>query len=68
MTWMSEVEVSSQEEIANPRDVKVFAAEKHGLPADFVPFRALCAVLSSPLVFAPIRTIVWGPLQWQASV
>ena len=61
---MAEMEVSPQEEMANPQCMKVFAVEKHRLPKDFVYFRALCGVQSSPLVFAPNRSIVWGPLQW----
>ena len=54
--------------MANPQDLKVFAVERHGLPEDFMFFRALCGVQSSPLVFAPSHAIVWGPLQWQAPV
>ena len=53
-----------QEEKANPQGMKVFAVDRLGLPQDFVYFRALCGVQSSPLVFAPILPIVWGPLQW----
>ena len=60
---MAEMEVSPQEEMANPRGIKVFAVEKHGLPEDFVYFPALCEVQSSPLVLVPNRPIVWGPLQ-----
>ena len=60
---MAEMEISSQEEMANPQGMKMFAVEKHGLPQDFVYFRALCGVQSSPLVLAPNRPIVWGPLQ-----
>ena len=62
------MEVSSQEEMASPQDMKVFAFERHGLPEGFVSYRALCGVQSWPLVFAPNRAIVWGPLQWQAPV
>ena len=61
---MAELEVSPQEEMANPQGMKVFTVERHGLPEDFVYFPALYGVLSSPLVFAPNRPIVWGPLQW----
>ena len=68
MTGMAKIQVGPQEEIANPQDMKVFAVERHGLPEDFVSFRALCGVQSPPLVFAPNREIVWGPLQWQAPV
>ena len=66
VTGMAEMEVSPQEEIASPQDMKVLVVERHGFPEDFVPFHALCGVRSSPLVFAPNRAIVWGPLQWQA--
>ena len=50
---MAEMEVSPQEEMANPQGMKVFAVERTGLPEDFVSFPALCGVQSSPLVFAP---------------
>ena len=59
---MAEMEVSPQEEMANPQGMKVFAAERPGLPEDFVSFPALCGVRSSPPVFVPNRPIVWGPL------
>ena len=58
---MAEMEVSPQEEMANPQGTKVFAVERPGLPEDFVSFLALCGVQSSPLVFAPSLPIVWGP-------
>ena len=59
------MEVSPQEEMANSQGMKMFAVEKHGLPEDFVPFRALCEVQSSPHVFGPNQPVVWGPLlQW----
>ena len=61
---MAEMEVSPQEEIANPQGMKVFAVERPGLPEDFVYFPALCGVQSSPFVFAPNLPIVRGPLQW----
>ena len=38
MTGMAEMEVSPQEEMANPQDIKAFAVERHGLPEDFVSF------------------------------
>ena len=60
---MAEMEVSPQEEMANPQGMKVFAVEGPGLPEYFVSFPALCGVQSSPLVFAPNLPIVWGPLQ-----
>ena len=60
---MAEMEVSPQEEMADPQAVKVFAVERPGLPEFFVYFRALCGVQSSPLVFAPNLPIVWGLLQ-----
>ena len=50
---MAEMEVSPQEEMANPQGMKVFAVERPGLPEDVVSFPALCGVQSSPLVFAP---------------
>ena len=61
---MVELEVSPQEEMANPQGMKVFAVERPELPEDFVSFPALCGVQSPPLVFAPNLPIVWGPLQW----
>ena len=61
---MAEMEVSPQEEMANPQEIKVFAVERHGLPKDFVYFPALCGVQSLPLVFVLNRPFVWGPLQW----
>ena len=61
---MAEMEVSPQEEMANPQGMKVFAVERPELPEDFVSFPGLCGVQSSPLVFAPNLPIVWGPLQW----
>ena len=61
---MAEMEVSPQEEMANPQEMKVFAVERPGLPEDFVSFPALCGVQSSPLVFAPYLPFVRGPLKW----
>ena len=62
ITGMAEILVSPQEEMTNPQIMKMFAVERHDLPEDLVYFRALCGVQSSPLVFAPNRPIVWGPL------
>ena len=61
---LNEIEVSPQEEMANPEGMKVFAVERPWLPEDFVSFPALCGVQSSPLVFAPNLPFVRGPLQW----
>ena len=61
---MARMEVSPQEEMADPQGMKVFAVERPGLPEDFVYFPALCGVQLSPLVFVPNRPIVWGPLPW----
>ena len=61
---MAEMEVSPQEDMANPQGMKLLAVERPGLPEDFVSFPALCGMQSSPLVFAPNLPIVWGPLQW----
>ena len=68
MTGMAKLEVSPYDEMANLQYIKVFAVERHGRPEDFLYFRALCGVQSSPLVLEPNRAIVWGPLQWQAPV
>ena len=43
---MAEMEVIPQEEITNPQGMKVFDVERHGLPEDFVSFRALWGVQS----------------------
>ena len=59
---MAEMEVSPQEEKANPQEMKVFAVERLGLSEDFVYFPALCGVQSSPHVFAPNLPFVRGPL------
>ena len=58
MTGMAAMEVSPQGEMTDQQDMKVFAVERHELPEDFVSFRAMCGVQSSPLVFAPQRGIV----------
>ena len=57
---MAEMEVSPQEEMANPQGMKVFAVERPGLPEDFVSFPAMCGVQSSPLVFAPESAVCSG--------
>ena len=62
-TVVAEMEVSPQEETANPQGVEVFAVQRHYLPEDFVYFRTLCGVQSSPRVFAPNHAFVCGPLQ-----
>ena len=41
---MAEMEVSPQEEMANPQGMNVFAFERHGLPEEFLSFPALCGV------------------------
>ena len=61
---MAEMEVSPEEEMANPQGMKVFAVERPGLPEDFESIPALCGVQSSPLVFAPNLPFVRSPLQW----
>jgi hypothetical protein len=61
---MAEMEVSPQEEIANPQRMKVFAVERRSLPEYFVYFPALRGVQSSTLVLSPNLPIVWGSLQW----
>ena len=62
MTEMAEMEISPQDEMANPQVMKMFAVERHVFPEYFVSFRALYGVQSSPLVYEPSRPIVWGPL------
>ena len=49
--------------MANLQGMEVFAVERHRLSEDFVSFRALCGVQSSPLVFAPNQPFVWGSLR-----
>ena len=61
---MAEMEVSPQEEMANPQGMKVFVVGRPGLPEEFVSFPALCGVQSSPLVFALNLPFVRGSLQW----
>ena len=41
---VAEMEVSPQEEMANPQGMNVFAFERHGLPEEFLSFPALCGV------------------------
>ena len=57
-TGMAKMEVSPQEQITNPKYMVVSAGETHGLHGDFVSFRSMCGVQSSPLVFAPNCAIV----------
>ena len=61
---MAGMEVSPQEEMTDPQGMQVLAAERPGLPENFVSFPALCGVQSSPLVFAPNLPFARGPLQW----
>ena len=47
---MAEMEVSPQEEMANPQGMKVFAVERPGLPEDFVSFPAVwSAIVATPI-------------------
>ena len=55
---VGDMEASPQEEMANPQGMKVFDVERHRLQEEFVYFRPLYGVQSSPLVFAPNRPIV----------
>ena len=57
---MAEVEVSPQEEMANPQGMKMFAVERPGLPEDFVSFPALGGVQSSPLVICSESVVCSG--------
>ena len=66
LTTMAEMEVSPQDDVVNPQDIKVFAVERHGRPRDFVYSRSLCGMQSWPLVFAPNHKFGYGPLQVQA--
>ena len=62
---IAEMKFSPQEDMANPQGMKVFVVERQGLPEDFVSFRSLFRVQSSPLVFPPNGSIVWDSLlQW----
>ena len=60
---MAEMEISPQEEMADPPGMKVFAVERPELPEDFCVF-SFSVWSSSPLVFAPNLPFVRGPLQW----
>ena len=42
---MVKMEVSPQEEMANPQGMKVFAVERPGLPEDFVSFPAVWSAI-----------------------
>ena len=51
---MAEVEVSPQEEMANPQGMKVFAVERPGLPENFVSFPAVwSAIVATRICFEP---------------
>ena len=68
----AEVEISSQEEMANPQGMKLFAVERHGLPEDFV-YENLCAsdLRSSDLYAQVIRAnycTPYTPLHMDASI
>ena len=52
------MEVTPQDEMANPQGMKVFAVERHRLPEDFVYFRTMCGAQVLPLVFGPNRACV----------
>ena len=52
---VAENEVSPQDEMSNPQVMKVNPVENHGLLENFVYFRAMCGVQSSPLVLSPNR-------------
>ena len=65
-TVVAEMKVSSQEEMANLQDIKVFVIEIQGLLEYFVSFHTTCGVQSSPPVFAPDCTFVCGSLQGQS--
>ena len=52
---MAEMEVSPLEEMANPQGMNIFAVEKHGLPEDFMSFRALYGVCVC-VCFLPIHS------------
>ena len=56
----AEMEVSPQEEMADPQEMKVFAVERSGLPEDFLSFPALCGVQSSPADCVGSATTVVG--------
>ena len=42
---MAEIEVSPQEEMANPQGIKVFAVERPGLPEYFVYFPSVWSAI-----------------------
>ena len=65
-TVVAEMDVSPQDEMANPQGMQVFAHQRHGLSETLCIFRALRGVQSSPVVFAPNSAVVCGPLQVQA--
>ena len=61
---MAEMEVSPQEEMANPQGMKVFAVERPGLPEDFVYFPAVWSAIvatricSESAVYSGSATVV----------
>ena len=60
------MEVSPQEEMTDPARHEMFAFKRHGLLVNFIYFRTLCEVQSSPLVFTPNRAFNCSPPQGQA--
>ena len=47
LTVVAKMEDNPQGKMTSPQGTKGFAVERHGLPEDFVYFRALCGVQSS---------------------
>ena len=66
LTPVAQRGVCPRDEMANPPRIKVFTVERHGLLEDFVFFRTLSGVQSSPFVFALNRAVEYGPPQGQA--
>ena len=65
-TAMAKNEVCPRDEIADPPGMAMLPIDRHSFAEGLVSFRMLCGVQSSLMRFAPKRTIVWGPPQWQA--